>query len=68
MKNFIIAVTLALAFTFTAVPLALEAATATGTPTGLGKKQTSEKYMKGKTSVHKKQLAPSDNTTATEAR
>jgi hypothetical protein len=64
MKSFIIALTVI--FAFAAVPLALEAAT--GTNTGIGKKQTSEKYMKGKTSVQKKQVNPSDNTTATDTR
>jgi hypothetical protein len=66
MKSCIIALTMV--FAFAAVPLALEAATATGTATGIGTKQTSQKYMKGKTSVQKQQVKPSDNSTAPEAR
>ena len=68
MKSFVMALTLVLACA--AVPLALEAAPATGSSsnTGIGQKQTSETYMKGKTSVEKKQETPSDNSTAPEAR
>ncbi len=67
MKSFVMALTLI--FAFAAVPPALEAAAATGSSnTGIGKKQTSETYMKGKTSIHKKQATPSDNATATETR
>ena len=67
MKSFVMAVTLV--FAFAAVPLALEAAPVAGSSnTGIGQKQTSETYMKGKTSVEKKQETPSDNSTAPEAR
>jgi hypothetical protein len=67
MKIFVMALTLV--FACAAVPLALEAASATGSSnTGIGKKQTSGTYMKGKTSVQKKQGTSSDNSTAPEAR